>query len=187
MFFSWTVVSIRISFSYTSLESNRLILSFNIFCAPSSPMRCGSEQNHSDHMAPHIGSMSFRRSIASKGFQSIGQRKSHPQGYTSVSAAYCQPSFLLEQQVFLTPDKKQRTLFLLYPNLFSRPKVPVHDSYLSHSQAAFGRHSVADYLEFFLSFCKVFIEFTDYLADNQNILLTLIVNNQHVNYFLRTD
>jgi len=25
-------------------------------------------------------------------------------------------------------------------------------------------------LEFFLSFCKVFIEFTDYLADNQNIL-----------------
>lgn len=49
------------------------------------------------------------------------------------------------------------------------------------------KHSIAGSYQFFLSYCKVFNEFTHYLADNQHYLLTLIVNNQHINPFLRID
>jgi len=44
------------------------------------------------------------------------------------------------------------------------------------------KHLVADSSEFFLSFCMDFTVITDYFA--QYMLLILIVNNQHVKYFI---
>jgi len=111
--FSCTVVSNSTSFSFTSLESNRLILSFNIFCAPSSPMRFRKCTKSLGSYGSSYESKSHHRSIANMDFQSSVQQMSHHQDYTSVSVTYCQPFSLLNSR----SSKlwiKNRELFLYF-------------------------------------------------------------------------
>jgi hypothetical protein len=70
---------------------------------------------------------------------------------------------------------------------FSKTHLSIAENYLYtadlrivilHSPAGYGRPSVEDYPEFFLSFFQGLIEYPDYIAENQNISLTSIINNQ---------
>lgn len=139
---------------------------------------CGSVQTRSDQMVSQIESMSPRKSTACTGSQSTDQQITHLTNRTSALKACNLPFYEQVPQVGPFLSNKVQNPFLLKPSQSFESVIPIRASYLSHSPTEFWKHSIADSCQFFLSFCKLFNEYTKKPANYQIRILTYIISYQ---------